>query len=151
MAVTFNIQVSLDVYKALTSRLEEGQTHDDIIRELLELDSVTELERPNPFEHVQEVTSTLARSLSGPGAGFYSRDLWLPNGTNLRARYKQRLYEARIADGKWIGSDGIEQTSPSAAASAITSTNVNGLHFWEAKRPTDNGWRRLQAFVADKR
>ena len=151
MAVTFNIQVSLAVFKALTSRLEEGQTHDDIIRDLLELDSVTELEPPNPFESMQEVTSNFTRALGGPEAGFYSRGLWLPNGTLLRARYKQRLYEARIAQGKWIGSDGVEHGSPSAAATAITSTNVNGLHFWEAKRPTDNGWRRLQAFAADKR
>jgi hypothetical protein len=151
MPVSFNIQVSLAVFKALTSRLEEGQTHDDVIRELLELDSVTELEPPNPFERFEDITGNFTRSFGGPESGFYSRGLWLPNGTLLRARYKQRLYEARIADGKWLDADGNEHTSPSAAASAITSTNVNGLHFWEAQRPTDSGWRRLQAFVADKR
>jgi hypothetical protein len=109
------------------------------------------LERPNPFEHFDEITGNITRGLGGPEAGFYSRGLWLPNGTRLRARYKQRLFEARIADGKWVDTVGNEHTSPSAAAAAITSTNVNGLHFWEAKRPTDHGWRRLQAFVADKR
>jgi len=147
----FNIQVSLDVFKELTARLQEGQTHDDVVRELLELDSVAEPEPPNPFEHLDQFSTGIMRGLGGPASGFHSRGLWLPNGTQLRARYKQRLYQAQIADGKWVDSKGNEFSSPSAAATAITLTNVNGLRFWEAKRPTDNGWRRLEAFVADKR
>ena len=151
MPVTFNIPVSLTVFKALTALLEEGQTHDDILRDLLQLDSPAELEKPNPFAQFEEISSNLARGIGGAVGGFHSRGLWLPNGTLLRARYKGRLYEARIAEAKWIDSTGGEQSSPSAAATAITSTNVNGLRFWEAKRPTDNGWRRLEAFVTDKR
>ena len=151
MTVTFNIPVSLTVFKALTARLEEGQTHDDVLRELLQLDSPAEPERPNPLAHLEDISVGVARGISGPGNGFHSRGLWLPNGTQLRARYKQRLHEARIESGRWIDSSGNEHNSPSAAATAITSTNVNGLRFWEAKRPTDIGWRRLEAFVEDKR
>ena len=151
MSEKFNILVSVDVFKALTAKLEEGRNHDDVIRELLELDSLAEPEPPNPFEHFERISTNLARGIGGAVGGFHSRGLWLPNGTELRARYKQRVYEARIADGQWIDADGNEHNSPSAAANSITSTTVNGLRFWEAKRPTDKGWRRLEAFVADKR
>ena len=151
MAITFNIPVSLTVFKALTARLEEGQTHDDILRELLQLDSPAEPERHNPFAHFEEVSVGIARGIGGAMGGFHSRGLWLPSGTQLRSRYKGKLYEARIAGTKWLDSTGEEHSSPSAAATAITSTNVNGLRFWEAKRPTDSGWRRLEAFVEDKR
>jgi hypothetical protein len=151
MPVTFNIPVGLAVFKALTAMLEEGQTHDDVLRELLQLDSPAEPEKANPFAHLEDISVHVARGIGGAASGFHSRGLWLPNGTQLRARYKGKLFEARIASGKWMDSAGKEHSSPSAAATAITSTNVNGLRFWEAKRPTDSGWRRLEAFVEDKR
>ena len=37
MSASFNISVSLEVFKKLTAMLEEGQSHDDVIRELLRL------------------------------------------------------------------------------------------------------------------
>lgn len=150
MIVKHSIQVSLAAYKALTAKLEEGQTYDDVIRELLQLDSDAEAEPPHPLSHFEDVTSGFVRGFVGPAGGFHSRGLWLPNGTELRARYKQQLYQARIEEGKWIDVDGNEHNSPSAAANAVTSTTVNGLRFWEAKRPTDGGWRRLEALVPDK-
>lgn len=151
MSITFNIPVTLPVFKALTAMLEEGQTHDDVLRDLLKLDSPAEPEKPNPFAHLEEFSVNIARGIGGAVGGFHSRGLWLPNGTQLRARYKGQLFEAQIDSGKWIDSAGNEHNSPSAAASAVTSTNVNGLRFWDAKRPTDTGWRRLEAFVEDKR
>ena len=150
MIVQHSIKIGLAAYKALTARLEEGQTYDDVIRELLQLDSDAEPEPPRPFAHIDEVSSGFVRGFVGPAGGFHSRGLWLPNGTELRARYKQQLYQARIEDGKWIDFDGNEHSSPSAAANAVTATTVNGLRFWEGKRPTDGGWRRLEAFVPNK-
>ncbi|MCP2018974.1 MAG: hypothetical protein OSA41_14770 [Erythrobacter sp.] len=142
MSTKFNIDVSLDVFKLLTSRLEEGQTHDDVIRDLLELDSIVEPE--NPTEHpLMTMADHMTRSMQAKSNGFLSRNLWLPDGTELRARYKQKAYLAHIVDGEWVNPDGEVMSSPSAAASAITDTNVNGLRFWEAKRPTDRGWCRL--------
>lgn len=148
MSSSFDIRVSLEVFKQLTLRLEEGQTHDDVIRELLNMDSIVEVENPSslPFERMSD---HLARAWQTKGAGFVSRGLWLPNGTLLRARYKQTEYRARIEDEIWVDEDGRGFTSPSAAATAITGTNVNGLRFWEAKRPSDKGWRRLDSLVTE--
>ena len=146
MSVTFNIPVTLEVYKLLTSRLEEGQTHDDVIRELLNLDSIVEPENPTSITPIR-MNDSITRTILARGNGFISRGLWLPNGTELRARYKQRAYHASIVEEEWLDENGLLHTSPSAAASAITGTNVNGLRFWEAKRPTDRGWRRLDVLA----
>ncbi|WP_338446415.1 hypothetical protein V5F89_01055 [Pelagerythrobacter marensis] len=141
------ISVDLDVYKALTARLEhEGQTYSDVIRELLGLDFITEESPPEsamaaPLERLAGVTDTWSKPAE---SGFYSRGLFLPDGTKLRARYKGELFEAKIVDGHWLDKNGDEHGSPSAAASAITGNNVNGLRFWEACRPSDSGWRRLE-------
>ena len=138
--LTYRISVDLDVFKALTSLLDEdGQTHNDVLRDLLNLDSVTEAEPPG------EIISVAADHLGRITAGgnFYSRGLMLANGTRLRARYKGKEYHAAICDGEFRTDDGERHDSPSAAASHITSTTVNGLRFWQAKRPGDRGWRRL--------
>ncbi|HEX8573511.1 MAG TPA: hypothetical protein VF759_12255 [Allosphingosinicella sp.] len=148
MPVSYSIQVGLTVYKALTARLEEGLSYDDVLRELLALDSVVEPEPDDPLG-LRELGDGIQRALhakSGKG-GFFSRGLWLPNGTRLRARYKQRQFLAEICDGNWVDEHGHRHTSPSAAATAITRTNVNGLRFWEAMRPLDPAWRRLDALV----
>lgn len=148
MSVKYSIQVGLGVYKALTARLEEGLTYDDVLRELLTLDSVVEPEPEDPLGLVEfsDRLQQAVHSQSGKG-GFFSRGLWLPNGTRLRARYKQRQYQAEIRDSAWIDEGGGSHTSPSAAATAITRTNVNGLRFWEAMRPLDTVWRRLDTLV----
>lgn len=141
------IDVSLDVYKALTAKLSfEGQTYDDVIRDLLELDSPLEAEdRTDLSAAIESVSVSFARSLD-PTA-FYSRGLRLPHGTQLKARYKGGNYSAHIANGMWLDSEGNQHHSPSAAATAITGNNVNGLRFWEARRPGDGTWRRLDTLV----
>ena len=141
------INVDLEVFKALTERLEfEGQTHNDVIRSLLDLDSIAE-ESP-PESSLSTGIETMLGSIdafSRPSQkGFYSRGLFLPEGTKLRAKYKGDLFFAKITDAEWSDDNGINHQSPSAAASAITGTNVNGLRFWEAKRPQDHTWRRLE-------
>lgn len=146
MSVSFNISISLEVYKQLTARLEEGQSHDDVIRDLLNLDSIVELENPTNAA-LEKMSDLIMKTQLARGNGFLSRGLWLPNGTELRARYKQKEYRASIVNEQWIDDLGVPQTSPSAAASAITGTNVNGLRFWEAKRPSDKGWRRLDVLA----
>ena len=136
----YQISVGFDVYKALTARLEyDGQTHDDIIRDLLNLDSEVSPEAPET--PIQKIADALERSFGHEG--FYSRGLLLPNGTKLRARYKQREYNAVISNGQWLHDDGTAHSSPSAAASAITENNVNGLRFWSARLPGETVWRRL--------
>ena len=135
------IDIDFDVFKALTGlRKSENHAYNDVLRELLSLDSIVEPDLP---EHpLQSASDALTRPLGFDG--FTTRGLHLPNGTLLRARYKHREYLARIDQGKWIDDSGRAHASASAAAAAITGTNVNGLRFWEAKRPSDLSWQRLE-------
>ena len=135
----YPINVDLDVFKALTSMIQsEGQDHNDVLREVLKLDSPIEAEPPSTGV---ETLNALAR-LACAGQ-FYSRGLVLPDGTELRARYKGVQHLAFIRNGRWWSEDGREFSSPSAAASSITDTTVNGWRFWEGRLPGDKGWRRL--------
>lgn len=143
----FTIETDLDVFKALTALLtDEGQTHNDVLRDLLNLDSPIE---PEPNAGPLNVLADHLGRASAAG-GFYSRGLTLPNGTKLRARYKGKEHLAEIKRGAFVTADGCEHDSPSAAATHITSTTVNGLRFWEGMREGDRGWRRLDAIRDSK-
>lgn len=142
------IEIDLEVYKALTLKLEsEKQSLNDVLRDMLDLHSVVE---PLSFAEETrqlsiEAASMSTRALEGPawGQGFYSRGLLLPNGTALRARYKGLEYRAEIKGDSWLDSEGQRHFSPTAAAKAITGNSVNGWRFWEAWRPGDAKWWRL--------
>jgi hypothetical protein len=94
--------------------------------------------------------------LSEPNAligllGRYAGGLWLgnahfPDGTKFRATYKGETYVAEVRDGKWLDQEGVQRTSPSEAASAITGNNVNGWRFWLVQLPDDPTWRKLDEF-----
>jgi hypothetical protein len=146
------IEIDLDVYKALTSRLElESQTLNDVLREMLDLHSLVELLTPQEEsrQFALEAASLNARvfesstSVQGWVPGFYSRGLVLPDGTALRARYKGKEYRAKIEGSRWVDQEGGYHHSPTAAAKAVTGNSVNGWRFWEACRPGDDKWRRL--------
>ncbi|MFC3440143.1 hypothetical protein ACFOKF_02845 [Sphingobium rhizovicinum] len=146
-----HIDVSLDVFKALTNKLRyEGHSFDDVIRELLALDSPTEPDR-NAEAGLEdsEPLNSVNRSFRRMMGEFYSRGLVLPDGTGLRARYKGEEFRARIEGGIWLDEGGQEHSSPSAAARAITGNNVNGLRFWEARRPVDTFWRKLDSIAGE--
>jgi hypothetical protein len=146
------ISVTLPVLKALTDLLiADDQSYDDVLRELLKVDSVVEPEREVDARYTK-LASAITPHLEAEtrfqhGKGFVSRSLFLPEGTELRARYKGKLYQAVIRNEYWIGPAGQVWKSPSAAATAITDTTVNGLRFWEAKRPGDTIWRHLDKFL----
>jgi hypothetical protein len=142
------IEIDFEVYKALTAlRKHERHGYNDVIRELLELD---------PLIHPDSVVGRMSKAsaeiasafTSAPStSGFSSRGLFLPDGTLLRAVYKNALYQAQIVEGRWIDEHGQEHSSPSGAANHITKTTVNGWRFWEAMRPSDLEWRRLDKFA----
>ncbi|HEX8301609.1 DUF2924 domain-containing protein [Sphingomonas sp.] len=139
-----HIDIDFEVYKALTAlRQNEGHSYNDVLRDLLKLESIQE---PEIESALQAAADILSRPIGLQG--FFSRGVHLPDGTILRARYKQREYNARIRGDRWLDDQGREHNSPSAAAAAITGTNVNGLRFWEAKRPIDGGWKRLELLRA---
>lgn len=140
------IEVSLEVFKALTARLSyDGQTYSDVIQELLAEESI--LDEMGPEESAEDALPMDYRAYRKQATlgGFASRKLWLPDGTVLKARYKQKEYRARINNNAWLDEAGNPHPSPSAAARAITGTNVNGLRFWHALRPNDRTWCRLEA------
>lgn len=74
---------------------------------------------------------------------------FLANGTRLRAKYKDIFYRAEISGGELIY-DETTHRSASAAARTITGNNVNGLTFWEVKRPEDASWTKLVALPRNR-
>ncbi|HEX8512238.1 MAG TPA: hypothetical protein VF688_03950 [Allosphingosinicella sp.] len=123
------IDIDFEVFKALTSlRKRESHTYNDVLRELLKL-------KPSGDESPASVALSKGLLLRG--------GLFLPDGTRLRVTYRGIEYLAEIKNGRWVDQAGTEHASPSAAAQHITKTNVNGWRFWEAKRPSDVDWRKL--------
>lgn len=124
-----SIEIDFDVFKALTVRRpHEGVSYNDVLRELLDLES--EGSRAEP-------SNALGCNMKG---------VFFPEGTAFRVVYKGKTYAAEIRSGVWIGDDGERRNSPSEAAHAVTGNNVNGWRFWEGRRPGDDGWRKLDTF-----
>ncbi|HEX7742343.1 MAG TPA: DUF4357 domain-containing protein [Sphingobium sp.] len=120
------IDIDFEVFKELTARRpREEVSYNDVIRELLGLDALTDSETP-PI-----------------GGGCVFLGVHFPEGTRFGVTYKGVDYEGSIKNGRWIGGDGIERSSPSDAARAVTGTNVNGWRFWHVKRPSDVEWKRM--------
>jgi hypothetical protein len=148
------IEVDFDVFKALTVlRKNENHTYNQVIRDLLGLGEIERKPSSTAFSRIAEgyaesLNSAVGLAAQGldPSYGFHSRGVALPNGTVLRAKYRGNIFRAEIVEGRWLAEDGSVQTSPSGAARAITGTNVNGLRFWEGKRPSDMVWRKLETF-----
>lgn len=142
------IEIDFDVFKELTARRKhENHTYNAVLRELLGLpSSASEVHPDSPSAQIARVARALASIGTSPpsGMGFQARDLFLPEGTAIRATYKGKLHLARIYRGQWLHPDGSTFDSPSAAATAVTGTNVNGLRFWEALRPNDTEYRKLE-------
>jgi hypothetical protein len=126
------IEVDFEVYKALTvRRRDENDTYSDVIRRLLGLASL------RPDRHKSVTPHQLPISLS---------HLKLPDGTELRARYKKQVFRASIQSGQIVLESGTRHKSPSSAAVAITHTSVNGWIFWEARPPGETTWKLLKTF-----
>jgi hypothetical protein len=120
------IEIDLDVYKRIEeNRKSFDQSENDILRHLLDLEE-------QPIKMVR-----------GNKTGLNIGDgVVLPDGTQLRKKYKGQLYEVTVTNGRIIY-NGKGYTSPSGAAVAITGSPVNGWRFWEVKKPDDNEYRPL--------
>lgn len=125
-----HIDIEFDVYKSLTAlRRSEDHTYNDVLRELLEL-PVGASNDPQP----PGIGAAAGRLLGGR---------YMPNGTELRATYKGRVYNAAIRGGELVDETDTMHASASAAARSITGNTVNGLTFWVAKRPGDIIYQKL--------
>jgi len=123
------IEIDFEVFKALTvRRSSEDHTYNQVLRELLDLP-----ESDSPKQD-SEISKSEGRLLGGR---------LLPNGTKLRAKYKGQLHFAHIANNELIDENGVSHRSASAAARSVTNNSVNGLTFWEVRRPADVSWQRL--------
>jgi hypothetical protein len=130
------IEIDFEVYKELTARRSsEDHSYNEVLRELLGLAAATPL-----APKVSDGGGKSGRVIGGR---------FLPSGTNLRARYKSEAYKASIIGNELVSEDGKKYRTASAAAKAITNTNVNGLGFWEVKRPQDTDWKMIKALPKD--
>ncbi|ANB71147.1 Protein of unknown function (DUF2924) [Burkholderia sp. Ch1-1] len=115
------INVDFDVFKALTNlRMSEEQNENDVLRKLLGLPAV-------------------ASQLSSDEPAWVWKGVSFPAGTKLRATFKGKEYMGEVHNGAFL-LDGVEYTSPSAAAQSVTQSPVNGWTFWQCLRPGDTQW-----------
>jgi hypothetical protein len=136
------IEIDFDVFKALTLRREnESISYNDVLRELLGLNK-TSAQPPS-----RDSSETTIKAFASPEGveGYAYRGGFLPNGTKLKALYKNRIYNAEIVDGLWINEDGSKHATPTSAAGHITKTSTDARRFWSAKRPSDGDWYRLNS------
>ena len=159
------IDIEFDVYKALTSmRQSESDTYNAVLRRVLKLSNnsallaaasgkqagaLWEIARGSPPRNAVAAAARgrgwdpVRNALLPNGAWF--DNIFFPNGTLFRATYKGKAFTAEIRDECWVGSDGTARKSPSAAAGAISNTNVNGWRFWFVRRPFDESWQRMDS------
>lgn len=123
------IKVDFEVFKELTYRRKNEQmTENDVIRELLKLETSPENNK-NEIEGIPLVTK---------GVSF-------PHGTKFRTTYKGQQYDANVENGSLI-LNGFQYSSLSAAAFSITGSGVNGWRFWECLKPESNKWKLASNF-----
>jgi hypothetical protein len=136
------IEIDFEVFKALTVRREnENVSYNDVLRGLLGFTGVADQASAKSLSEAP----TKAFSSSSEVDGYAYRGGFLPNGTKLKALYKNRVYNAEIVGGNWVNEDGSKHATPTSAASHITKTSTDARRFWSAKRPSDNDWYRLNS------
>jgi len=121
-----DIEIDFEVFKALTAlRDDERDSYNDVLRRILKLGPAI---RPSPPP---------LQATALPPAGYMAAGRYLPNGTELTAKYKGREFRACVTEGRIVSAGGKVFNSLSRAAKDITDTNVNGLRFWRARISKD--------------
>jgi len=144
--LTLLLQDESDTYSNVIERLisakspESPSTHQNVLAALI---GTAAQDTPHDLNELLHNTPRRPNDLADLLGGAWFDNVQFANGTRFTAQYKGATYNAEIKDGVWVGSDGVARTSPSAAASAISGTNVNGWKFWFVKRPEDSDWQRM--------
>ncbi len=94
-----------------------------------EISSVNEIIKARP-----------SNNSNSSGGSWIVKNVAFPNGTMFRAAHKGRIFRGEVKDGILVLSDGSEFSSPSAAATHITHTEINGWKFWECRFPEGADW-----------
>jgi len=147
-----SIAIDLDVHRLVeANRRDFGESENAILRRLLGLDGAGVPAAPpaRPLvEPGRRATGGVAAEGGWSKIGRHGSEVFLPNGTELRAAYAGKRIEGRIEDGHFLVA-GERYASPSAAIIAAAATrqgkrtNLNGWRLWEVRRPGDTGWVRL--------
>ena len=135
------LDVEFPTWKKLTGLLQdENDTYDAVIQRLLAGNAGNAA-----LTHAEEPTKGTPRT-GERSEGAYFKDVFLPDGTELRASHKGKTYFAKISGSEWIDqATGKRRSSPSQAAYFITNNHVNGWLFWLVRRPGDSVWHSLNA------
>jgi hypothetical protein len=125
------IEVDFDVFKALTSRRpSEEITENDVLRSLLGLSSKRGPAVP------------IAANIADAG-DWIVKGIRFPMGTEFRANYKGQTWLGRVERGALV-INGQRFDTPSAAATSITKSPVNGWTFWECRLPGQASWQIIK-------
>jgi hypothetical protein len=95
-------------------------------------------------------TSSPPKAMPQAGRSWSGKGVTLPHGTELRMEYNGRVYAGRIENGNWAV-EGREFRSPSAAAGGVARTKegrltqLDGWIYWEAKRPGESQWVKINS------
>lgn len=132
------IDLEFRTWKRLTALLvDENDTYDAVICRLL---------APERRPGVSADIDPTPPDEGGQRTGAYFKEVFLPEGTALRATHKGKTFFAKISGSEWIDeTTGEKRSSPSQAAYFITNNHVNGWLFWLVKRPEDTVWHSLNA------
>jgi hypothetical protein len=161
------IMIDVEVHKAIEAARESfSEMPNTILRRMLGIGGVSggPARPPEAVGQVDAARQAGSARPNGParprakggvsGADGWSkldrsgRDIFLPNGTELRAAYAGQAVTGTIAEGEWqVG--GERYGSPSAAlianvrARSGQPVNLNGWRHWEVKLPGSPVWRPL--------
>lgn len=130
------ILISLEVAKAIYNDKQSfDESEDSVLRRKYRLPSTGE-------SYVEDAKDS--RPLVCKGG-------YIPNGVRLRARYKSRIWNAKVENARiYIEGDPQPYYSPTDAAFSITKGNVNGWRFWEYQ--TESGqWKILSSIRVKSR
>ena len=135
-----HIEIDVDSHKLIEmERRDFSETPNTVLRRLLELGESEEQTNSPPVAE--------AASMSGAWTG---KGVTLPAGTQLRMEYRGQQHFGVIENASWIV-DSKKYNSPSAAAGGTARTkagtrpSLDGWKYWWVKRPSDHGWRFLNA------
>ncbi|MFN8296204.1 MAG: hypothetical protein U0T69_08415 [Chitinophagales bacterium] len=123
---TKKIDIDIETYKlieSLRSSFEESQN--DIIKRVLKENSNSNKTAINPFSDIN-----ISQNIFNNSKGLFWKEVLLPNGLKLRKISKDITYSAVVLNGRIICNNR-EYFSPSAAATDVFGTTVNGWLFWE--------------------
>ena len=157
-SVSIGIPISVEVYNEFVRRM--GREKDDVvgvitnvIEDFLERTAdqtdMWSAEYADWFEtqekNLGRFTDVNERKYGRADKGLFwadkeGRRVFFPNGTNVRFKYKHKLYYAEIRHQR-IHSGDIEYTSMSRFVWGVTNTPRNAWNDIWMKRPTDTEWQ----------